>query len=442
MNATLILGLVLQALAVLIVLAYVQSRWLASCGALFVTVAFFYHGLSEIIQRVFHGQNWYRDLVSQNVVDVWTVLAGGALLCFAVGYSLTRHGLGRRHRTARTLLVSEIPGWRVILVLSVVSQLVVLSRQDLGYWIMSFAGYLAGLLMVLGCAGLVLRKGPAFVLPTVIGSSLFLAMGGARAAVVLNFVMLVSVLKRLRMPVRLLRLAMLGALVVAVVILISAARVSSGRLDHQVENPALADRLRWLSSGAQAAGAGRQRLVELAEDFSYRFDGNAFPALVLEDLRSRQTTPGLTSFWQNFVLMIPSALMPGKVMQDPRMLYEENYSITFFRLPEDIDYLPMTLGILFTYHAVPGLMLYTLVLGVIYGLVDHVAMRPRSIVALLMGMTFSWAALGMEQGVTVYFGTIRTVVIYLFVVWAVWLVVRITRSVVRALRFDLRMSMP
>jgi hypothetical protein len=443
MNVTLLLGLLLQVVAVLIVLAYVRSRWLVSCGVLFVTVAFLYHGLSEIVQRVFPGHNEFRDLVAQNAVDVWTVLAGAAMLCFAACYCITLYLLrSRRRRTHESPLVSRVPGWVVLLILSVVSRLIVLSGQDLGYWVMSFAAYLGDLLLVLGCAGFVLRKGPAFVLPTVIGSSLFLAMGGARFSVVLNFVLLVSVLKRLSMPVRLSRLVIPGAVVLAVVILISAARVTSGRLGTKDDDSGLVDRLRWLSSGSQIIGTGQDSLVRLAEDFSYRFDGNAFPALVLEDFRLRQTTPGLTSFWRNFVLMIPSALVPGKAELDPRMLYEEDYSITFFRLPEDVDYMPMTLGILFTYHAVLGLILYSLMLGVIYGLVDHVAMRPRSLVALLLGITFSWTALLMEQGIMVYFGTMRTVVIYLVVVWIIWLISRLTRPFVRALWFDLKLSTP
>ena len=122
------------------------------------------------------------------------------------------------------------------------------------------------------------------------------------------------------------------------------------------------------------------------------------------------------------------------------MLFEEDYSITFFRLPEGIDYLPMTLGILFTYYGGPGLMLFALLLGAIYGLVDHVAIRPRSLVALLTGITFSWAALRMEQGVMVYFGTIRTLLMYLVAIGPVALLWWMTRAVVRTLRFELKTS--
>lgn len=443
MNATLLLGLTLQAAAVAVVLMTLRRRWLASAGGLFVAVAFLYHGLSEIVQRAFPGHNDYRMLVGLASVDLWTVLAGAAMLCFAAAYCLTFLGLGpRRRRVARLPLVSGVPGWGVLLILSVVSRLVMLSGQDLGYWVNNIAAYFSGLMLVLGCAGLVLRKGPAYVLPAALGSSLFLALGGSRGEVVLYVVLLLGVLKRLDMPLRFSRLVAVGAVVAVLVILISAARVASGRLDQQAENtaPALADRFQWLASGSQVAGAGEQQLTALAEDFSYRFDGNAFPALVLEDLQARQTTPGLTSFWRNFVLQIPSVLMPGKLDQDPRMLFEEDYSITFFRLPEGIDYLPMTLGILFTYYGGPGLLLFALLLGAMYGLVDHVAMQPRSLVALLTGISFSWAALRMEQGVMVYFGTIRTLLMYLVAIGPVALLWWMTRAVVRTLRFELKMS--
>ncbi len=443
MTPTWLFGLTLQIIAVLVTLAYLRSRWLASSGGLFVVVAFVYHGLSEIVQRVFPGHNFFRSFafLTRADVDDWSVLAGGAMLCFAAAYLFAFIGLAPRRQQAASLpTVSRVPIWGILLGLGVLSQLAVLSGLEGGYWMASFTGYLGRLFLVMGCAGLVLRKGPAYAVPVALGSSMLLALGGTRSAVVLNVVLMLIILKRLNVPVRLSRLLALGLAVVLLVVLISAARVRSGRLNEQLGTQALADRLYWLSSGSQVASAGSRWLTKLSDDFTYRFDGNAFPALVGADLRLRHATPGLASFWRNFMLMVPSALMPGKLLQDPRMLFEENFSVTFYRLPEDVDYLPMTFGILYTYYAAPGLLAFALLLGLIYGGVDHLAIRPRSVFALLLGTTFSIAAMGMEQGTTIYFDSLRTLVVYFALVWSVRAGVRFTRYVMRALTLDLRRS--
>jgi hypothetical protein len=271
MTATVLFGLTLEAIAVLALLICLRSRWLASCGGLFIAVAFLYHGLFEIIQRVFPGHDFYRafTLFKRDDVDDWTVLAGGAMLCFAAAYLLTSYGLGpRRQRMARVPTVSRVPVWGVLLTLGIVSQLSVLSGWEGGYWMASFAGYLGRLLFVMGCAGLVLRKGPSYAVPVALGSSLLLALSGARSAVVLHVVLLLIMLKRLDIRVRLSRLVAVGLAVVALVVLISAARVRSGRLNEQIGTQALADRMQWLSSGSQVTGAGARWLTKLADDFA------------------------------------------------------------------------------------------------------------------------------------------------------------------------------
>jgi len=124
-------GLFIQLCALAMVIGTCGRRWIAHIGAVFVVVAFVYHGLTEVVQVLFPDTGYsLRVLVSSEDIDGWMIRVSGALLVFALTYSVASRYFRVRHPPRDTAeLAQELQNaldWRLVLVLLVPAYLVTL----------------------------------------------------------------------------------------------------------------------------------------------------------------------------------------------------------------------------------------------------------------------------------------------------------------------------
>ena len=152
----------------------------------------------------------------------------------------------------------------------------------------------------------------------------------ARSAVVFTLFSLLAVLARYGVRIKwraLIPLAVAGAMVV---FSISAMRAEVGRFVFATQTGE--ERVRSLLVGF------RSLLIDgispsVAEDFVYRFDGNALPGVVASAYQSGNTSAGWTPISNNFLLVVPSFLNPNKLEAGRLNLNEEDYLVDRFGMP-------------------------------------------------------------------------------------------------------------
>lgn len=390
-----------------LVLRRVRRRWLSHVGALFVIMAFIFHGLTEVAQLLFPGMNPYRVNVAQEDIDSWILVVSVAILLFSIVYSLRLRQLSRR--TVQPLS-NRTPSldWRLILALTLPGYVAILSGQkpgDLGYWVVGLTSqFLIFGISLTAISFLVKRASSVLIMPVIIIQSLTIALIGSRLLVVVLIIILLSVLLRYGINIRFRDLLFALLMTSCVVVLISVARFSVGR---ETLSGTTSDRLGGLVSGVQALGNQRVSSLNLAEDFVYRFDGNSFNAMVYNRLLSDRSTTGLAPFWNNFVLAVPSFLNPTKLDLDETVRSEKTFLTLHYDLPQGFDYIPTTLGVIFSYYGTIGLWISLSVLGWFLSTIDHWLQTSRTLLSLLVGIGLTYCVVFIEQGITVYFLTFR-----------------------------------
>lgn len=424
MSLNLVIGLLFQLAAVALVLLKTRGRWIAHVGALFVLVAFIYYGVWEVVQIVFPGRNFYRTLVSQDDVDAWVCVVGFALLLFSIVYCLSLRN-SRKPSYEPVQLAQwakrHLPDWRLVLILAVPGFWVTISGQDFGYWINNLSLYLTGFAFLTASTALILKSGPRFVLPVLLIQALLFALIGARSAIVMNAIILLSILTRFGVPIRWRTIMALGVVGVVLMVLISAARAVGGRFTDRPESADAGTRVHWLIEGLQGLTDPAILKNAVSDDFIYRFDGNAFNGMVYRELARGCPSAGFQSFKNNFALMVPSFINPHKLDKNVSDLFEEDYTVAHYGLPERIDYTAGTPGIIYSYHGAWGLWGIMLVLGWVYAKVDGWLARSRSTWSFCMGIGFVYTSLLVEAAVLGYFSAFRSLIMFwLFLQGMLW----------------------
>lgn len=425
MSGDLSLGLLLQVTAVTLVILKTKGRWLAHAGALFVLMSFLYYGAWEVIQIIFPGRNFYRTLIVQEDVDIWMIIVGIGMILFAGVYCLSLRRIKKPLYDPARLAQwakNHLPDWRLIFMLAVPGFWITISGEDFGYWVNNFSAYITGFALITASTALILRNGPRFLLPVLLGQSLCFALVGARSAVVVNALILLSIFIRLGVPLRWRHMFVLGIVGIVLMVLISAARAVGGRLTQREESADVATRVQWLMDGLTGLMDTAIMQNAVADDFIYRFDGNAFNAMVYRKLDKGCHPAGFQSFWNNFTLMVPSFINPRKLDQNVSDLFEEDYTVAYYGLPENIDYIVGTPGIIYSYHGVWGLWGIMMVLGWLYARIDDWLAMSRSTWAFCMSIGFVYTSLSIELAVQGYFGTFRSLLVfYFFIQGIVWI---------------------
>ncbi|MFA5130669.1 MAG: hypothetical protein WC477_07225 [Patescibacteria group bacterium] len=424
MSLDVFIGLLFQLAAVMLVLLKTRERWLSYVGALFVLVSFLYYGAWEVVQIIFPGRNFYRTLVVQEDIDIWMIIVGIGMILFAGVYCLSLRRIKKPLYDPEQLAQwakNHLPDWRLVLLLAVPGFWINISGQDFGYWVNNLSTYMTGFALITASTALILHNGPQFVLPVLLGQSLCFALVGARSAVVLNALILLSIFIRLGVPLRWRHMFVLGIVGIVLMVLISAARAVGGRFTQREEFAGAATRVQWLMDGLTGLIDPAIMQNAVADDFIYRFDGNAFNAMVSRKLDAGWPPAGFQSFWNNFALMVPSFINPQKLDNSPINLFEKDYTVAYYGLPEGIDYLVGTPGIIYSYHGVWGLWCIMTFIGWLYAQIDGWLARSRSTWAFCMGIGFVSTSLVMELAVLGYFSTFRSLIVfYIFVQVIIW----------------------
>lgn len=137
MSASVVEGLGLQLVALLLMLEVVRSRWFMHIGAIFLTMAVLYHGVSELLVLAFPNQDYDRIFVSQPFLDHWVLLVSVALFLFSAGYWLRYRA--RPPKAHRFRKIDEPIPWHVVLIACLPAYL--------------FSAVLAGIFMLHACGG-------------------------------------------------------------------------------------------------------------------------------------------------------------------------------------------------------------------------------------------------------------------------------------------------
>ncbi|MFD2766141.1 hypothetical protein [Micromonospora eburnea] len=446
MTRSVLAGLVLQAVAVWFTHRAINGQWLTRVGGQMLLMAVLFHGVTEIVQWVWPGRNGYRQLVSQDTLDDWTLTVSAAILLYALAYgAICFVWLPRAQPPpgAAGLRGSYIEGLRLrwLLLLAVLLVGVTVSGSGLappalygqdspteGNYVLSglvsqFVITIAGLV---GAVALV-RFGRRWALLLLLVQGGFLILAGSRSMVVFSAVL--SLYGAALAGVRLPRRQLVGAalLVGFLAVSLSAARDAVGRDAFLPEHGAV--RAEGLADGVRALSSPQSQEAIL-DDTVYRFDGNTFGALIYNRLQEGAQPVGLTTVWNNVLLGVPSFIDKGKLQRSLEVRNEESYLDMHFRLDPSIDYLPGMFGSMLGYYGVVGLMVLAILLGLGLAAIDRLVAASASAVRLLLGMGFVQCALSYETGPPTFITTLRGVVALIAVV----LVVRWAGALVRRLR--------
>jgi hypothetical protein len=414
MSSDLIIGLFCLSAALLLMLRRTRGRWYSHVGVLFVLAAFVFHGVSEVVQMLWPGRNMYRRLVSQDDVDAWVAVVGFALLLFAGAYCLALRNPRRTPydpiRLARWAK-HNLPNWQLMAVLALLVFWVSVCGQDFGYWINGISLYTQKILIVIFSVGWVLKSGPRSLLPVLLILILLSSLFDSRTGIVINAIALLSIVGMFKVPISWRQMLLLGGMGVGLMVLLSSARAASGRLVEFAGSATIADRAQWLMGGLDVLTDPTILTGAVANDFVYRCDGNAFGGMVHRRLADGCPTAGLQSFWLNFVLVVPSFLYPDKISDNYNGLeLQERYrTVIHYGLPDKVDLLAGTTGMIYTYYGSIGLWLIMIFLGWAYARIDGWLAEAHSIWAILMGLGFIEASVIIESNVQGYFLTFRSI---------------------------------
>jgi hypothetical protein len=414
MSITLLVGLGIQMLALVILLRYTGSRWLSYAGVLFVAMACVLHGLTEIVQVIFPGRNFFRQLVAQDDIDSWVLIVSFGILVFSLSYILV---LKRRRRTGDVGAAPWsagkanvwVPDWRLAALFALSGYLVAVSGKDpevLGYWATGLTQQFL-LFSVVLTSTLFLLKRQKWLIPIILVQSGALLLIGSRLTVLAGIVMLLSTLARNDFLIHRRQLILVALLIIASVLAISVTRAVLGR---QVFLEEASARVTAVLSGLQGVTDQLGTGTDVADDFIYRFDGNAFPAMIAKEVGRGRPTLGLVTLRNDIFLAVPSFMNPNKLESSEATREEKLYLALYYQMPLGIDYLPTILGVFFSYYGVVGFLIICAILGSLYAMADNWLQRSHTVWALLTGIGLTYCTVFMEQGVTIYILTFRGII--------------------------------
>lgn len=438
MTVLVVLGLVLQGVAVGVMHWAVGGHWARHAGALLLLVAVAYHGATEIVQAVFPGRNVFRQYVTQGQIDVWVFLVSGALLLYAVAYALA---LGRKHRATSPATVS-VEGlslkWFLLVTVPVIWMALngfafmagngATSRASMNDYLLSGLVVQFVIVLLAVCSALaIIRVGTRWALPVLLAQSALVATVGARSMVVIACVMALygAALAGVRIPRK--QLVSAGLIVVVLGMTISASRAVEGRTPFDAEAGA-GQRIAALGVGLTALPT-RQGMDHVLDDFVYRLDGNMFGARVLAALERGARPVGAETFENNLRLAIPSSIYPAKLRSSSLDRNEKDFFAARFGLPStsQTDVLPTVWGTMVGYGGPFVLLVLSALLGLAVARVDRWITRGSSPLFFILGLGIVQFVLSYERGWQAFFVQMRGVVL---LVAAVGIVLVVRRSLV------------
>ena len=407
MNATLILALLMQGIALVAVRVRLGKGWLTRPVTLLVLAAVAYHGLSEALLAIGSIRQWdlYRIGISQAFIVQADLIMSAGLLALVLGYLVTRperSPLVAKEKGASTLRTID---WRIYAIAC--APLAVLTYQGRGYYASivgnattqtSLASTFLILLVMLTAFGFLSRHGMRWLVVVLIIQSLLLAAAGQRTPIVVASVGLIVLLIRVGLRPTKKQIAITLSLAMITMLAITGYRAVSGRAIYY-SNSGLLVRLEALGTGLYTvthASAPGDTGPGLVTQLATRFDGDAFAGGVLQDTRRGQPELGVIPAAKSLLEVIPSSLWAEKLAHGDE-LNPAGTTINQFGL-SNINYLPTTAGLYMAYIGPAGIIVLLAVLGFLSGLGEAWLLRRYTTARLVLLASAVEAALTYEAG--------------------------------------------
>ena len=425
------LGVFLELVGVSLIMWRLRGRWLGHTGAVFAVVLFFYHGVTEVVQVAFPNQNPYRLITNAGALGTTLVMAGAALIIFAVMYLLA---LGRGDPEPLSVSALE-PLWHArvpLFAMAIATAYFRVTGQvsgDLagastasGYWLTGLVLEYGDFSMALAILALIYRwprEGTLVVLTGVLALTTALS-GASRLLMLIAVLMTLGSAARYGRVIRLSRLVVLGVFGLALMLAISAARQAVGR--EMLKEGGSKDRLQGFASGISSIQGNSDAQAGVLYDFVYRFDGNSFSAIVRDSFDKGMVPMGPYPLAADAALVVPSFLYPAKLSIDPMLMNEKFLAVLYFALPYG-DYNVMGMGHLYAMFGTAGFLLAAALGGALFGRLDRWLRTRPTLGGAIVAIGLLRCATYYEWGLSIYLTTARSL-LTMYILLMGWLALR------------------
>lgn len=381
MTSDFLISFSLQLLAVALLLAFARKKLYRLPGAWLTLIAFLYSGMSEFLMRItYPGRE--RIGLPLSSVDAWLLIFGPGLLIYTVSYLLVLQpktlGTPQYGRLSGRSM-AEFFDWRVIALIVAPMYLYAVSGGvgslhgtsgtnyvqtgittqflDIGLPLLSFA--------------VIRRVGSRSFLIVAIVQSVLFELLGERIPIAAGLLILVGLLSLTGAAPSRRHLAILLALVVCALVILSASRALSGRGSYEV-NAGFSRRLSATFTGIASPGA---MIPSMHQQFISRLDGNALPAYLVQGMDSGIPPVGALTIERDIRFAVPSFINPYKDSLAPAQHSEYDALQARYHVPP-INLLPTLFGTLFSYGGTLVFELLCSLLGIGFGLIDRWIQYP------------------------------------------------------------------
>lgn len=409
-----------------------QRMW-SRIGMYFIVAALVFHIGTEVVSAV--GDSPYRAVIPQADIDRWLLVIIPALAILTTAYLATTIVVeSKTHEEQATSLVrrtAEFFDWRICLLATAPLYLLALQGKgfvptgdgvDDSYFLSGLTTQYLQLGISITAVAYILATGR--LMRALVIQSVALILLGQRLPVVAGLIIVGYLVQRCGYRPTRRQVHTIIAMGILAAVVVSSARVTASRAEF-AGGSGPADRVTAITGGLE--GLGTLSFDAIADDWLYRFDGNAYGARILER-QHRDGSVGTATIRNSVALAVPSFLMPGKLEGDVTTRSEKAYVGQFYGFNTlTFDYLPTLLGGSVAWYGWVGVLVVALLMGVALGLLDRwlVSLTPtRMIVAAGALLTALYYERGFD-GVTV---TARGVLSFAAVVWALTQVQQIARS--------------
>ena len=153
-----------------------------------------------------------------------------------------------------------------------------------------------------------------------------------------------------------------------------------------------------------------------ASNMTNRFDGNGFPALLLEAQENTEWRSGAGPFVIGANLTVPSFLNPAKTDSSVEDRSEKEYVKAGYGMLFDFDYLPTQFGSALAMGGPAGLLLFTAAAGLCFALFDRF-LRKRTEARLVLGLVVAEAIIAnYESDISSWPVALRSAALFLAVI--------------------------
>ncbi|WP_431728587.1 hypothetical protein [Verrucosispora sp. TAA-831] len=410
MTVSVITGLLIQAAALAGVHWAIRGEWLRRPAALMLVAAVAFHGVTEVVQTIWPGRNFFRGYFADAAaLDDWVLLVSGGIACYAISYVFVVMQPQRRRTPAHAAPGLGLAGVPLPWLLALLLPLLVATWQGKGALqplsplaaeeapeaqglMVGLAGGFVVPLIAITAVVVLVRWGMRWLLPALAVQALVLVLAGTRSMIVFAAILTLvgAAVHGLRPSRR--QVAALTALVAVTIAVISSTRAVAGREVFHADQGSGA-RVEALIDGAAALHKPDTRDV-LLDDVVYRFDGNTWGAQLLSSLRGSGPTSGTVTVRNNLAMMVPSIIAPGKVAgRSLEERSEEAYLARDHGLSQRVDWLPTILGTVIAYYGPAGMLLIALLLGAALGAAERWALRSRGTARAVFAVGLAQCAL-------------------------------------------------